>query len=57
MTTNKVGRPNGPESRAAKKLGLTKKQVQSIGLDRIELMRPEALALIISISKSSRRIA
>lgn len=57
MTTNKGGRPNGPESRAAKKLGLTKKQVQSIGLDRIELMRPEALALIISISKSSRRIA
>jgi hypothetical protein len=57
LTTNKGGRPKGPEIIAAQKLGLTKKQVQRIGLDRLELMRPEALALIVSIAKSSRRIA
>jgi hypothetical protein len=55
--TAKVGRPKSGVRLAAEALGLTKKQVQSIGLDRLTSMKPEAQQFMINLAKSSRRSA
>lgn len=51
------GRPKGGARKAAEALGLTKKQVESIGLDRLMSMKPEAQQFMINLVKTSRKIA
>lgn len=51
------GRPKSGERLAAESLGLTKKQVESIGLDRLLRMNPDAQQFMINLAKSTRKTA